>query len=143
MALSAPSFQFFDDLLQELGTDPAMIELVAAVPAGAKGEQWQVVDGLITVHGKVYVPPASPAVQLVLSDAHGAGHEGTMKTLHRVRANFIPGVRAAVQDFVRPCVTCQFHKSEHLHPAGLLQLLEVPTTVWADIAMDFWKVCPR
>jgi hypothetical protein len=48
-----------------------------------------------------------------------------------------------MRKFMRACITCQRNKSEHLHPTGLLQSLEVPTTVWADVAMDFIKGFPR
>jgi hypothetical protein len=35
------------------------------------------------------------------------GHEGTEKTLHRVRVDFfLPGARVAVREFVRAGVTC-------------------------------------
>jgi hypothetical protein len=52
-------------------------------------------------------------------------------------------MRAVVQDYVRACATCQCYKSEHLHPAGLLLPLPVPTAVWADIGMEFIEALPR
>jgi hypothetical protein len=44
---------------------------------------------------------------------------------------------------VRACITCQRNKTDHLHPAGLLQPLEVPTTVWSDLTMDFIEGFPK
>jgi hypothetical protein len=80
----------------------------------------------------------------VLLLAHSAGHEGVQKTLHRLRADFyIPGDRTLVQDWVRACATCQRNKTETLQPAGLLQPLEAPSQVWADISMDFIEGLPK
>jgi transposase InsO family protein len=55
----------------------------------------------------------------------------------------MPGGCAIVAEFVRACATCQQNKAEHLHRAGLLQLLEVPSAVWVDVAMDFVEAFPR
>jgi hypothetical protein len=70
------------------------------VLAGRKGDEWQFVDGLITVHGKVYVAVDSPSLPAILTAAHDMGHEGTEKTLHRLRRYFfVPGA-AAVKEHV-------------------------------------------
>lgn len=142
-AICCPSFTWFEDLRAELAADPAVVALKEEVQAGTRTEPWAIVDDLLTFEGRVYVPPTSPSLSLLLSSAHGAGHEGTQKTLHRLRADFhVPGARAKVADFVRACTTCQRNKSEQLHPAGLLQLLEVPSAVWVDIVMDFVESLP-
>ena len=76
--------------------------------------------------------------------AHSSGHEGIQKTLHRLRADFyIPSDRALVRDWVRSCEICQRNKTETLRPAGMLQPLEVPSQVWADISMDFIEGLPK
>ena len=106
--------------------------------------QWSVVDGLILFKGRIFVSPSSDLLLSILESIHGAGHEGVHKTVHRLRADFhVPNDRVVVQDFVRACSVCQRNKSEHLQPGGLLQPLEVPSTVWSDIVMDFVEALPK
>jgi hypothetical protein len=74
-----------------------------------------VIDGLITTRGKVFVPPESPALPGLLAHANGCGHEGTKKTLHRLRAEFhVPDAHAVVRNFVSACSIYQRNKTEQL-----------------------------
>jgi transposase InsO family protein len=62
----------------------------------------------------------------------------------RLRGDFyIPGDRQLVHDFVRSCDVCQRNKTPTTRPAGLLQPLDVPSQVWADISMDFIEGLPK
>jgi hypothetical protein len=112
-AISTPSFTVLDELCQAHATDPALQAVMKQVLDGEKGEHWRIINDLITAHGKVYVPPESPALAGLLAHAHGCSHEGTEKTLHRLRADFhVPGARALVCDFVRACTTYQRNKTD-------------------------------
>ena len=109
-----------------------------------RGAPWGLCDGMVTFDSRLYIPPSSPLLHKVLATIHEDGHEGVQRTLHHLRRDFhFPDMRRMVQDFVRACNTCQRYKSEHLHPAGLLLPLPVPTTVWADIGLDFVEALPR
>jgi hypothetical protein len=89
-----------------------------------------VVDDLVTRSDRIYVPASSPLVQGLLATAHGNRHEGTQKTLHQLCADFfVSGARTIVRDFVCGYATCQKNKTEHLHPASLLQPLGVPSAI--------------
>jgi hypothetical protein len=48
-----------------------------------------------------------------------------------------------VWDFVRFCSTSQRNKMEALHPVSLLQPLDVPSQVGADISLDFVEGLPK
>jgi len=110
---------------------------------GLAGAAWTELDGLVLHKGRIFVPDSSSLWPVLLQHAHGTGHEGAQKTLHRLRASFYsPHASKLVHDYVRSCTVCQ-RKTEHLHPAGLLQPLEVPSSVWADIATDFVEGFPR
>jgi hypothetical protein len=141
LALSCPSFQLFNALRLELDASPELRALCDKAATSAKGNEWCVQDGLIIVKGRVYLSTTSPCLQEALTVAHGACHEGIAKTPH---ADFhVPGSRTIVIEFVRACTTYQRNKAKHLHPGGLLQPLEAPSAIWADVALDFVEAFPR
>jgi hypothetical protein len=122
LAISAPRFDFIARLRQAQAMDPALTAIHEGVGAGTRDAPWAVADGMVTYDGRLYIPPTSPLLQEIVAAVHEDGHEGVHRTLHRLRRDFhFPNMRRLVQDFVRACTTCQRFKSEHLHPAGLLQ----------------------
>lgn len=133
----APRFDIFDSLRQDISSRADLVEQRATGLAGGAMPGWSVVDDLILFHSRVFVPAESEVWATLLADTHNSGHEGSQKTLHRLRSQFhVPGMGKLIQEFVRGCATCQCNKSEHLHPSGLLQPLPVPHRVWDDISMD-------
>ena len=99
---------------------------------------------MVAYNSRLYIPPGAPLLLELVATIHEDGHEGVQRTLHRLRRDFhAPNLRTVVQDFIRACSTCQQYKSEHLHPAGLLLPLPVPTMVWADIGLDFIEALPK
>jgi hypothetical protein len=143
-AISAPRFDFISRLRHAQATEPALAAIHDEVRAGTRTDPWAVVDDMVLYDRRLYIPPASPLLQEIVAAVHNDGHEGVQRTLHRLRRDFhFPNMRSVVQDFVRACPTCQRYKSEHLHPAGLLMPLPIPTVVWADIGLDFIEALPR
>jgi hypothetical protein len=99
---------------------------------------------MVQFAGRLYIPPASPMVQEIMTAVHEDRHEGVQCTLHRLHRDFhFPNMKQLVQDLVRACVVCQRYKSEHLHPVGLLLPLPVPQGIWTDVALDFVEALPR
>jgi hypothetical protein len=143
-AIFAPRFDFIGRLRHAQATEPALVAIHDEVRAGTRTAPWTVVDDMVTYRGRLYIPPTSPLLQEIMEAVHEDGHEGIHHTLHRLRRDFhFPNMRHLVQEFVRSCPTCQRYKSEHLHPAGLLMPLPVPSAVWADIGLDFVEALPR
>ena len=144
VAVSGPSFDLLDAIRRATATAPDGQRLLQQLQAGELAEPWRLDSGLLLHGSRIFVPDHGDLRHQVLLLAHAAGHEGTQKTLHRLRAEFyIPRDRALVRDLVRSCTTCQRNKTEALQPAGLLQPLDVPSQVWADISIDFIEGLPK
>jgi len=143
-ALSGPSFALLEEIRNATSTTDAAQHLFQRLQEGTLEAPWRLEDGLFLHGSRIFVPDHGDLRRQVLTLAHSAGHEGVQKTLHLLRAEFyIPSDRALVQDWVRTCKTCQKNKTETLHPAGLLQPLDVPSQIWADISMDFIEGLPK
>jgi hypothetical protein len=129
--ISSPSFVVYDALRAEMLSSPEALQWRAELAANTAPPCWTEVDDLLPFKGRVLLPAASS-----LEQAHTMGHEGCEKTLHRFWAMFY-SPHARQREFMICCLVCQKNKTEHLHPAGLLQPLPVPSQIWSDIAMDF------
>nr|GEY20097.1 hypothetical protein [Tanacetum cinerariifolium] len=51
-------------------------------------------------------------------------------------------MRNQIKQHIRQCDTCQRYKPELVPYSGLLQPIPIPTSVWAEISMDFIDVLP-
>jgi hypothetical protein len=142
--LSIPNFALLDEFRVEAASLPEVIAKRAKLVDGTTGPDWALVDDLVVRRGRIFLPASASVWPMVLEHAHGMGHEGVQKTLHRLRTSFFtPGDNRLVRDFIRSCVVCQRNKTGHLHPVGLLQPLAVPTGVWRNIALDFVEGFPK
>jgi hypothetical protein len=142
-ALSGTIFDAYDTLREELLTHPQAIQIRTQLLQGT-APGWSDVDGILMFQGRAWLPNESSLWPSILDHAHTMGHEGSEKTLHRVRAVFYnPHARRTVREFVRSCIVCQKNQTEYLHPTGLLQPLPVPSQVWSDISMDFIEGFPK
>jgi hypothetical protein len=138
-----PTFDLYTDLRHELQEDAQLRQLRDSI-VDNRGVPWRIMDGLVLHGWCVYIPASSTVLPAVLHLAHTSGHEGIQRTLQRLRADFVVDHdRRLVSEFVRSCSTCQRNKTEALHPAGLLQPLEVPSRVWEDISLDFVEGLPK
>lgn len=81
------------------------------------------------------MPDSSHFWAELLADAH---------SLHHLRVAFFNSVaNKMVCEYIKGCVVCQQNKTKHLHPAELLQPLNVPSVIWEDIFMDFIEGFPK
>jgi len=110
-AISMPELELFADLSRELTTLQDAIDKRQEIERGEAGAAWSLVDGFIVHNGRIFVPESSALWAHILATAHGVGHEGVQKTLHRLRTLFYsPHANKLVRDFVLSC-TCQRNKS--------------------------------
>ena len=56
---------------------------------------------------------------------------------------FWPNMKSEVGENIARCLDCQQVKTEHQHPAGLLQPLPIPSWKWEIISLDFITGLPR
>ena len=75
-------------------------------------------------------------------DSKASNHQGVAATLRLLQASYIwPRMAKHVTKFVQECQLCQRAREEPNLTPGLLQPLEIPTTAWDTVSMDFITQC--
>jgi hypothetical protein len=104
-------------------------------------------DGILMYRGKVYVSNSSEMKNTVMREMHNVpyvGHPGYQKTIAVVRSQYFwPGMKKEVANYIARCLECQKVKTEHRHPAGLLQPFPIPEWKWEVVTVDFITKLPR
>lgn len=59
LAISGPAFDLFDALRQAAHMDPALVALWEQLQSGELGPPWALVDGIVTIQQRAYVPPVA------------------------------------------------------------------------------------
>ena len=52
-------------------------------------------------------------------------------------------MKSETVEYIDRCLDCQQVKTEHQHPAGLLQPLPIPSWKWEIISLDFITGLPK
>ena len=103
--------------------------------------------GLMTLHGRVWVPYWGGVRQVLMDEAHKSRfsiHPGATKMYRDLRPDYWwPCMKRDVAWYVERCLTCRKVKAEHQRPHGKMQPLDIPVWKWEDITMDFITKLPR
>jgi hypothetical protein len=139
------------DWLQEVMnsyiTDPDMTVLLQHLAVQSPNDKgYSLENGIVKLQGRIVIGANLALQTKVIAQLHDTpvgGHSGIQATYQRVKKLFYwPGMKLAVELFVRQCPVCQQAKHSNTKPAGLLQPLPPPTGAWRDITMDFIEGLP-
>ena len=103
--------------------------------------------GLICYKNRLYVPNVETLKKEILEEYHKqpyAGHPGYHKMLTTLKKKlFWPGMKRDVVEYLARCMECQPVKTEHQHPAGILNPLPIAEWKWDTISIDFITGLPK
>jgi hypothetical protein len=102
-------------------------------------------DGVLYYKHRLVVPQSMRETVLKAEhDSKVAGHWGAGKTVEIVSRNFYWfGMEAQVSQYVHECDSCQRNKASKHRQNGLLHPLELPSSPWSSISMDFITDLPE
>jgi hypothetical protein len=105
-----------------------------------KSTEWPESDGLLMLHGKIYVPNDKDLQCRIIEQHHDtriAGHAGRFKTLELVARNYWwPQMSHYIGIYVKTCNLCNRTKLQHRRPFGELHPSEMPAAPWDTISVD-------
>jgi hypothetical protein len=142
LMITVPHLDFLDKFKAQMRDDEEFQQSLTQIQLQPEAfPHYQILDDLIFVKGKLFIPSKSEFKQTLLEEFHSSplgGHSGVHRTFGRLQENvFWHGMRKEVSEFVKACLVCQQTKPMTQSPYGLLQPLPIPDRVWEDISLDF------
>ena len=106
------------------------------------GRDLKIIDGMLTVNGKIYVPDKTSLRRDIVKRFHDspiAGHPERWKTTELVKRQFWwPGMAVFIANYVKGCATCQSAKPINKpHVPPLQPITAVSETPFGTISLDF------
>ena len=146
-AISYPYMGWIDELRRFNEKDEWILQKVQDLTKDVTTtSHYHVDNGLLKYKSRIVLSPTLIWRDRVLTEHHStptSGHEGVLKTYHRVKRGFYwLCMKSDVKRFVSECTVCQQHKYETIALPGLLQPLPIPQGIWRDISMDFIRGLP-
>ncbi|KAM1884963.1 hypothetical protein ACFX14_037698 [Malus domestica] len=146
-AISYPYFGWMDELRRSNEIDEwiakkkkKVMQTVQDASGGLTVSKYSIDNGFLCYKQRVVLSPTSMWRAKIIEEHHATpttGHQGFLKTYHRIKMSFYwQGMYNDIK-FVVECQPCQQNKFETLSPPGLLQPLPIPQRVWANISIDF------
>jgi Integrase zinc binding domain len=142
LAISRPINSDLKTLEQEVANDLYCQQIITEISANkSKTAGWSFSHGLLRYRGRIYLPENSTLIPVLLAEYHSTllgGHSGVQRTIQRLTPHFYwKKMQQHVKDYVHSCDICKKCKPTNQHPYGLLQPIALPTSLWADLSMDF------
>jgi hypothetical protein len=104
-------------------------------------------DGLLRYKNRIWIGVDADLKKKLITTFHSSamgGHPGVSVTYRRLKQVFAwKGMKSAVHEYVKSCLTCQEAKPDRTKFPGLLQLLPIPEESWKIISIDFIEMSPQ
>jgi hypothetical protein len=139
--------EWLQEVLHTYTTDKQATKLLQSLAIKSPNDKGFYLErGLIKHQGRLYIGENLALQTKLISSLHDSavgGHSGIQATYQRIKQLYYwPGLKMAVENFVKQCQICQQAKSLHTKLAGLLQPLPPPTLPWHEITLDFMEGLP-
>jgi hypothetical protein len=119
------------EVLNSYSTDSISSSLLQELAVKSPNDKGYHLDkGLIKYKGRLLIGDNLALQTKLIASLHDSvvgGHSGIQATYQRIKQLYYwPGMKLAVENYVRQCSVCQQAKHSHQKPAGLLQPLPPP-----------------
>jgi hypothetical protein len=145
--ISSSKPEWLQEVLNSYANDAHALGLLQGLAIKSPNDQGYILEqGLIKFQGRLFIGENLALQTKLIASLHDSavgGHSGIQASYQQINQLYYwPGMKLTVENYVKQCVVCQMAKSSRQRPAGLLQPLPGPFTLWLEITMYFIEGMP-